>query len=116
MVVALGMDRLHPGVRPGRVFAHPIGPLYGQTVQAGALACQPLFPYNTDMEGAAPKTERFEMRAPTDLLRAVDDWRRQQPDLPSRSEAIRRLIEAGLSKASTATPSGGGGPGESDKP
>ncbi len=48
------------------------------------------------MDSGAPKTERFEMRAPTDLLRSVDDWRRQQPDLPSRSEAIRRLIEAGL--------------------
>jgi hypothetical protein len=68
------------------------------------------------MESAEPKTERFEMRAPTALLRAVDDWRRRQPDLPSRSEAIRRLIEAGLSKASTATPSGGGESGEPDKP
>ena len=68
------------------------------------------------MESAAPKTERFEMRAPTDLLRKVDDWRRQEPDLPSRSEAIRRLIEAGLSKTSTAPPPCGGEPGESDKP
>jgi hypothetical protein len=29
-------------------------------------------------------------------LRRIDDWRRQQPDLPSRSEAIRRLIDAAL--------------------
>ena len=29
-------------------------------------------------------------------LRAVDDWRREQADLPSRAEAIRRLIQAGL--------------------
>jgi hypothetical protein len=40
-------------------------------------------------------------------LRSVDEWRRQQPDLPSRAEAIRRLIELGLSakatKGSTAT-------------
>jgi metal-responsive CopG/Arc/MetJ family transcriptional regulator len=27
---------------------------------------------------------------------AIDAWRRKQPDLPSRSEAIRRLIELGL--------------------
>ena len=59
-----------------------------------------------------PKTERFEMRAPADLLRSVDDWRRQQPDLPSRSEAIRRLIEAGL-KTSHGTPSSGGSGGSS---
>jgi hypothetical protein len=25
----------------------------------------------------------------------VDDWRRQQTDLPSRAEAIRRLVELG---------------------
>ena len=27
---------------------------------------------------------------------AIDEWRRRQPDLPSRSEAIRRLVEIGL--------------------
>jgi hypothetical protein len=27
---------------------------------------------------------------------AIDAWRRKQPDLPSRSEAIRRLVELGL--------------------
>jgi hypothetical protein len=26
----------------------------------------------------------------------VEDWRRQQPDLPNMSEAIRRLVEYGL--------------------
>ena len=30
-------------------------------------------------------------------LRQLDQWRREQPDLPSRSEAIRRLMEAGMS-------------------
>jgi len=29
-------------------------------------------------------------------LRAIDGWRRQQPDLPTRAEAIRRLIQLGL--------------------
>jgi len=29
-------------------------------------------------------------------LRAIDGWRRQQPDLPTRAEAIRRLIHLGL--------------------
>ena len=33
----------------------------------------------------------------TDLQAAsIDDWRRLQPDLPSRSEAIRRLVEEAL--------------------
>jgi hypothetical protein len=29
-------------------------------------------------------------------LRAIDEWRRQQPDLPARAEAIRRLIQLGF--------------------
>ena len=30
------------------------------------------------------------------LVGAVDQWRRSQPDLPSRSESIRRLIQIAL--------------------
>lgn len=29
------------------------------------------------------------------FLRNLDEWRRKQPDLPPRAEAIRRLIEIG---------------------
>jgi hypothetical protein len=43
------------------------------------------------------KTERFEMRVPTAFLKVVDDWRRKQPDLPSRAEAVRRLVEKAVS-------------------
>jgi len=56
---------------------------------------QPGFTYNTGMKNA-----RFEMKVPEDLLGRVDQWRGQQSDVPNRSEAIRRLIEAGL-KAGT---------------
>jgi hypothetical protein len=38
----------------------------------------------------------FQMRASEEFLRKIDDWRRQQADLPPRAEAIRRLIELGL--------------------
>jgi hypothetical protein len=31
------------------------------------------------------------------FVRAIDDWRRRQEDLPSRSEAVRRLVVKGLS-------------------
>ncbi len=41
-------------------------------------------------------TERFEMRYPPELLVRIDEWRRIQPDLPPRAEAIRRLVELGL--------------------
>jgi hypothetical protein len=35
------------------------------------------------------------MMTATDVT-AIDEWRRKQQDLPSRSEAIRRLVELGL--------------------
>jgi hypothetical protein len=30
-------------------------------------------------------------------LKAIDDWRRQQEDLPNRSESVRRLVAVALS-------------------
>jgi hypothetical protein len=42
------------------------------------------------------KSERFAMWATPAFLQAVDDWRRKQPDLPSRAEAVRRLVEQAL--------------------
>jgi hypothetical protein len=36
------------------------------------------------------------MRVSDKFLSAVDRWRRKQDDLPSRSEAVRRLVEATL--------------------
>jgi len=42
------------------------------------------------------KSTRFEMKTPAGWLSKVDDWRRRQEDLPTRSEAIRRLVEVGL--------------------
>lgn len=41
-------------------------------------------------------TERFEMRIDSDLLDRLDQWRQGEDDTPSRAEAVRRLIEAGL--------------------
>jgi uncharacterized protein len=45
-----------------------------------------------------PKTERFEMRVESTLLERVDAWRGRQDDLPSRAEAIRRLLEVGMAE------------------
>jgi hypothetical protein len=36
------------------------------------------------------------LRAPSELTRAVEDWANKQPDQPSRSEALRRLVEMAL--------------------
>ena len=38
----------------------------------------------------------FPMRFTTEQLAEIDAWRRDQSDLPSRSEAIRRLVEEAL--------------------
>jgi hypothetical protein len=43
-----------------------------------------------------PANRPFQMRAPDDWWRDIDDWRRLQPDLPTRAEAIRRLVAKGL--------------------
>lgn len=48
----------------------------------------------------APKNERFEMRLDEDILIRVDTWRSNQDDVPSRAEAMRRLVEIGLAKTS----------------
>ena len=40
-----------------------------------------------------PQDRPFQMRVSEQFLRMVDDWRRRQIDLPSRAEAIRRLVE-----------------------
>ena len=42
------------------------------------------------------KTERFELRLDPELIRKVDDWRGDQQDLPTRAEAVRRLVEIGM--------------------
>jgi hypothetical protein len=38
------------------------------------------------------------LRMPPALTARVDEWAKQQPDQPSRSEAIRRMIEIALIK------------------
>jgi metal-responsive CopG/Arc/MetJ family transcriptional regulator len=42
------------------------------------------------------QSARFFMKISPEFLARLDDWRRRQPDLPNRSEAIRRLVEAGM--------------------
>jgi metal-responsive CopG/Arc/MetJ family transcriptional regulator len=49
--------------------------------------------YSKRMPGG--RDHRFVMRVDDDFFRRVDEWRRRQPDIPSRSEAVRRLVERG---------------------
>jgi hypothetical protein len=39
---------------------------------------------------------KFLIAIDDEMDRALTDWRRRQPDLPNRTEAIRRLISAAL--------------------
>jgi len=38
-------------------------------------------------------SERFEMRLAQSVIEELDAWRSRQSDLPSRSQAVRRLME-----------------------
>lgn len=58
------------------------------------IDCRQYRNYNVHM--ADEKTRPYQMRVTEEWLAIIDDWRRQQPDLPSRAEAIRRLVEKAL--------------------
>ena len=45
------------------------------------------------------KTERFEMRLDRETLDRVDRWRGAQDDVPSRAEAVRRLVNEALTSS-----------------
>ena len=47
------------------------------------------------------KSERFEMRLDPQTLQQVEGWRAEQPDRPSRAEAVRRLVADGLARSGT---------------
>jgi hypothetical protein len=42
------------------------------------------------------ESEAVNVRMAKSGLESIDDWRRNQPDLPGRPEAIRRLVDLGL--------------------
>lgn len=50
------------------------------------------------MADIEPLGIRFEMRATKGWLDHLDEWRSKQKPIPSRAEAIRRLVERGLTR------------------
>ncbi len=44
-------------------------------------------------------TEAVNLRLPRDMIEAIDDLRRMQPDLPTRPEMIRRALAEWLEHA-----------------
>lgn len=53
---------------------------------------------NTNTRKARPKQTGVMVgaRLQPELLERLDEWRREQPDLPTRPEALRRLAEEAL--------------------
>lgn len=45
------------------------------------------------------ETERVQIVAPSSWIKLLDDWRRRQDKIPSRSEAIRQLVEDAIGAA-----------------
>ena len=52
-----------------------------------------------DKQQPAAKNALKGVRMSDDLVRRIDEWRRTEPDIPTQGEAIRRLVELGLTKA-----------------
>jgi len=50
------------------------------------------------------KFASVKLRFSASLWKKVEDWRRQQEEIPPRSAAIRRLAEAGLAEETKAKP------------
>ena len=48
------------------------------------------------LENDLMKDQRIPVMMSAEEVEAIDEWRRKHPELPSRSEAIRQLIAAGL--------------------
>jgi hypothetical protein len=47
---------------------------------------------------AEPKDQRIPIMMSRSEVEAIDQWRREQSDLPARAEAIRRLVNHSLTK------------------
>jgi hypothetical protein len=51
------------------------------------------------MKKLAAEVRKLNINAPVEWIRRIDQWRGQQPDVPSLSEAIRRLVSQSLDVA-----------------
>ena len=84
------MDRLWSG--PAGRFQLPSGlPTSYVTLTTTVNGC-----YVMPMSDEELLDVRFEMRASKSWIDLVEEWRSKQRPVPSRAEAIRRLVEKGL--------------------
>jgi hypothetical protein len=52
--------------------------------------------HNDRVENLSRIGPQIGVRVDEDFLKLIDEWRRKQDDVPTRPEAIRRLVEIGL--------------------
>lgn len=96
------LDLFHRSVsvRGLAVLATPLGPaLVTQLEYAGKCVVYVVrlrYPFAMPHE---LKSIRLQMVIAPSQVTEIDAWRKNQEDLPSRSEAIRRLIDLGLKKS-----------------
>jgi len=50
------------------------------------------------------KYPQLNIRVDEEFLKRLDDWRRKQPDLPTRTEALRRIADQVLIAGEGPTP------------
>jgi len=55
------------------------------------------------------RTYRLQVYVNRDWLTLIDGWRRSQPEIPTQSGAVRRLIDKGLTKDAAIDPENGKG-------
>ena len=60
----------------------------------------------TAKKRAAATGDLVGVRVQPGMAKQLDDWRRRQDDIPGRPEAIRRLVELGLTVKAPARPVG----------
>lgn len=82
------------GLGSRRKFTLPLGPIFWYQ-----LIMKRSIKKDTKKSRGRPATGvgiQIGTRWPPAIVRLVDDWRRDQQDLPGRPEAVRRLVEFGL--------------------
>jgi hypothetical protein len=47
-------------------------------------------------EPTSPADSQVQVRMPPDLRRAIENFRRNEPDIPTRPEVIRRLLKQAI--------------------
>jgi hypothetical protein len=90
----------------GNVLASGQGRLRGANSLAARYSWRYKISMSTELSANKSKrgrpavdTEAVNVRLERAALSLIDDWRRVQPNLPTRPEAIRRLIHLGLEGA-----------------